>query len=270
MNLLHLIPFWDSLDSVRRVHSRLEFASIVFFALLAFFDVLSHRSKDKKKERICGAIGLWFFATAVLCELLAYPYGQRNDTLSEEIIGSLAQKAEQAKGAASDAVTKSGEAATRAGDATKSADGAETRAKSVEKKAAALDFRLDAASHKVDELNSRLIWRHIDPKKRGGYIARLKPFAGSLVLFDFAGERDPEAIEFANQVLKLLHDAGWVTRDRQNTFGTATGLICTTSESSLAGQALAEVVGTLPSATIRHTGSALPAGIIVFGLKPPP
>jgi hypothetical protein len=51
MDFTNWIPFWNSLDLVRRVHSDMELSSIVFFALLALFDVLAHRTEDKKKEK---------------------------------------------------------------------------------------------------------------------------------------------------------------------------------------------------------------------------
>src|ERR1035438_6618855 len=72
------IPDWNSLDSVRHVHSELEGVALLFFALLVIFDVLAHLSEDKKRERALERLALWFFAVAVLSEIIAYPYGQRN------------------------------------------------------------------------------------------------------------------------------------------------------------------------------------------------
>ena len=112
MNLSHWMQFWNSLDSVRRVHSDLELASIVFFAMLVFFDVLAHRTDDQPRQRTLGTIGLYFFTVAVLCEFLAYPYGQRNDTLSEQSIRSLDSVARHASEAANSAIAD----AKRAGD----------------------------------------------------------------------------------------------------------------------------------------------------------
>src|SRR5437763_16645197 len=87
------LPDWNSLDSVRRAHSDLEAVALAFFALLVVFDVLAHlSSKDKKKETILEKIALCCFAVAVLAEIAAYPYGQRNDALTEQIIGSLDTK----------------------------------------------------------------------------------------------------------------------------------------------------------------------------------
>jgi|ERR1035437_184286 hypothetical protein len=74
---------WNTLESVRTIHSFLEALALAFFALLVLFDVLAHfaegdRARSKKLERI----GLVCFAVAVLAEILAYPYSRRNDSLS--------------------------------------------------------------------------------------------------------------------------------------------------------------------------------------------
>src|SRR5580704_17428260 len=90
------LPDWNSLDSVRRAHSNLEGAALVFFALLVVCEALAHLSDDKKTERRFDRIGIVFFALAVLAEIVAYPYGQRNDRLSADIIGSLSEKATSA------------------------------------------------------------------------------------------------------------------------------------------------------------------------------
>jgi hypothetical protein len=83
------LPDWNSLDSVRRAHNDLEGAALVFFGLLVVFDVLAHLSEDKNRNRarLFEKIALCFFAIAVLAEIAAYPYGQRNDKLSEDMIG---------------------------------------------------------------------------------------------------------------------------------------------------------------------------------------
>ena len=94
MHLTTWLPFWQSLDSVRRVHNDLELTSVGSFALLALFDALSHWANEEAKKNIFGEIGVWCFIVAVLCEGIAYPYGRRNDTLSERIIVSLSTIAE--------------------------------------------------------------------------------------------------------------------------------------------------------------------------------
>jgi hypothetical protein len=142
MHFAIFFPDWNSLDSVRHVHTDLEGAALVFFALLVVCEALAHLSDDKKTERLFDKIGIVFFAIAVLAEIAAYPYGQRNDTLSERMIGSLDAKArgadsnaskaltksETALGHASEAETKSGEAIGKAGKAQREADGAKASA----------------------------------------------------------------------------------------------------------------------------------------------
>jgi hypothetical protein len=76
-----LLPNWNSLESVRGAHSRLEATALVFFALLAIAEAFSHLTQDKTRERMFDKIGIVFFAVAVLAEIAAYPYGQRNDEL---------------------------------------------------------------------------------------------------------------------------------------------------------------------------------------------
>jgi len=126
LNLTNFMPFWNSLDSVRRIHSDLELAALISFALLVFFDVLAHIASDEKRQRIFGEIGLWFFGFAVLFEFIAYPYGQRNDTLSEQIIGSLDIKSKQAERNASKALRASGKALIQANDALATTDAAKS------------------------------------------------------------------------------------------------------------------------------------------------
>jgi hypothetical protein len=129
------LPDWNSLDSVRRAHSDLDLAALVFFALLVLFDVLAHFSEGKKRERLLEKIGLCFFAVAVLAEIAAYKYGQRNDALSEGVITSLDAKAKQASSDASQAITISGTALSQAKDALGKTGAAEGAMKGAENEA---------------------------------------------------------------------------------------------------------------------------------------
>jgi len=97
MHFATWIPGWNSLDSVRRIHSDLEAVALVFFALLVLLDILAHLSTNDKKKTILEKIGLCCFAIAVLAEVAAYPYGQRNDTLSGQVIVSLDSETKEAK-----------------------------------------------------------------------------------------------------------------------------------------------------------------------------
>ena len=131
MNFQCLDAILELSDAVRRIHSRLELAAIVFFLLLAFFDALAHWTKDKDKEHKFGAIGIVFFFIAVACEFAGYAYGQRNDALSESVIVSLDAKAQHADDVASDAETKSGIAKGSADTALSTASAAMEKANSV-------------------------------------------------------------------------------------------------------------------------------------------
>lgn len=140
MHFATLIPDWNSLDSVRRAHSDLEAAALVFFALLVLFDILAHLSTDNKTKTLLEKIGLFCFAIAVLAEVVAYPYGQRNDTLSGHVIGSLDAETREAlikSGTAlvqsNEAETKSGDAIDKAGKAQESLGNAENEANRAEK-----------------------------------------------------------------------------------------------------------------------------------------
>jgi hypothetical protein len=115
---------WNSIEAVRRAHSRLEGWALASFALLVLFDVWAHLTEDKDKDRarLFEKIGLVFFAVAALAEIAAYPYGQRNDKLSADMIGSLDEKAGEAEKKAKTALTDSATALTKAREATTKAD----------------------------------------------------------------------------------------------------------------------------------------------------
>src|SRR5258708_4339405 len=148
MTLLAILPNWNSLDSVREAHSNLELAGLVFFALLVVAEAVAHNSKQEAKKHLFDSIGIWFFAIAVLCEIAGYWYGQRNDTLSEQVIVSLDAKSKEASTNASSALTKSSEAETKA-------DAAEaTSGKAVTESSSAMTIasgaRLEADSFEAD------------------------------------------------------------------------------------------------------------------------
>lgn len=102
MHYWNLLWDWNTLDSVRAVHSFLEGWALVFFGLLVLFDVLAHFAEESKsRAKHLERIGLACFALAVLSEALAYPYSRRNDALARR------QDAEQqAKIAALDNATQ--------------------------------------------------------------------------------------------------------------------------------------------------------------------
>jgi hypothetical protein len=215
------MPNWNSLDSVRHIHSELEAIALVFFALLVVFDVLAHLSGDKKKERLLEKAGLCFFAVAVLAEIAAYPYGQRNDTLSEQLVGSLDLKATDASAKASKALTDSDEAEIKSGNAIDNADEAKTSAGSAETKAAVvgkqatfLQSRLAESMERTTRLESQLSWRSVSPEqvevmKRffcQSRSHRLLPFLGKKIAFSYLSG-DAEAGEYAEELAAALRVA---------------------------------------------------------------
>jgi hypothetical protein len=181
MHLAIWLPDWNSLDSVRRAHNDLEGVGLVFFALLVVSEALAHLSKAEKRKHGFDTLGIIFFAVAVLAEIAAYPYGQRNDTLSEQIIGSLDAKARDASANATKALTDSGKALVQAGqaniksgNAVDGADKANTSIEAVGKMASAIDQELQTAQVVLFAPELR------DP---GGLKKQLVQFKGKSVFF---------------------------------------------------------------------------------------
>lgn len=226
-----LIPGWDSLDSVRHAHSELEAAALAFFALLVLFDVLAHLSKDEERKTLLEKIGLGFFAVAVLAEMVAYPYGQRNDTLSAQVIGSLDAKSSEAYRNASSALTKSGEAETKAAaadtvsgkavaessSAMSIANGARSEAdtfeadiKSAKEQATKAESHLEEATKSANILTAKLE-RLTTPRR----LLRSDPVVAPLRAFErtqyvFIGTcADHECFDLLTDIDALLKLAGW-------------------------------------------------------------
>jgi hypothetical protein len=214
-----LIPDWNSLDSVRRAHSDLEAAALVFFALLVLFDVQAHLSKGETRKALLEKIGLCFFAVAVLAEIIAYPYGQRNDALSGQMIVSLDAKAQQATNNASKALTDS-----------RGAIGAAALAKN---KADAAGLKADTVSKKADQLDSGLretqyAFSMRDLMDRDQVIEQLKQFKGKTVFV--RSQRymsDVDGYRVCKMVIDLARSAGMTPVDEcatQVPSGPATGI----------------------------------------------
>ncbi len=234
MHFARFLPGWNSLDSARAVHSDLELAALVFFALLVLFDVLAHLSDDKNRERRFERIGLWFFGIAVIAELLAYPYGQRNDDLSAQVIGSLDTKAQNAADNASKALTDSKDAETKSGDAVdkagkanlsssnaialargarKEADSFERDIKSANNTAIAAEQHLKEALNDAAEAQAELN-RLRSPRSlidESGLIAALLPFKGTE--YTISVFQDDESIQLTKELGQVLDSAGWIRKE---------------------------------------------------------
>lgn len=169
---IHL-PGWNSLDSVRHIHSEFEGAALLFFALLVLFEVLAHRSPEKspRRERRLETIALWCFGVAVFAEIVAYPYGQRNDALSEQVIGSLDVKARDAAKNSSTALTNSQEADKSAEAAVSSAANAQALAHSARQEA-------DTFERDLRRVQRRVADRHLTPIQQADITEKLCAFGG--------------------------------------------------------------------------------------------
>jgi hypothetical protein len=230
INLAVSLPWWDSLDSVRKAHSDLEATSIVGFALLVAFDSVAHMldKKSPDKARVVAGIGLIFFWLAVGAEILGYEYGQRNDELSENKIRSLdtlandaETKANAARSDADAAKTTSGTAAIVSGTAINVASGARKEADSFEKdivsaKKQATKAEADlaesmeraaSAQKEVSRLNEAMGGWKLDENAQSRIAAKLKPFSGTP--FDLAA--NTSEAKFMETLHSLLTSApvGW-------------------------------------------------------------
>jgi hypothetical protein len=179
MNFARFLPDWNSLDSVRGAHSNLELAALIFFALLVIFEVLSHISEDKAKERLFEKIGLCCFAVAVLAEIVAYRYGQRNDFLSGQVINSLDQKSKEA----------------------------DLRLTGIENKAENIDTRLNSASSQLIEIEAGAAWRHLTSKQKMDISKRLRDSRPSSEVTMWFFQGDAEAWNFAVDIVEMLREA---------------------------------------------------------------
>lgn len=216
MNFALVLPDWNSLDSVRAAHNSLELWSIWLFAVLVVCDVIAHLVEDNRKAtaKALERIGLCCFAVAVVAELGAYKYGERNDALSQQVITSLDIKAKNAFDNASAALTKSEEAKTAAGSA-------QTKADAVGRKTDALDVRISKAGddltralERTKMLESQLAWRTVTPeqkeKLRTLLISRtqmLVPLSNLKIGIEYVNQ-NPESEEYAHELKDALDGLG--------------------------------------------------------------
>jgi hypothetical protein len=212
MHFVRIIPDWNSLESVRHAHSRLEATALVFFALLVVFDVLSHLSDDNKiRERIFEKIGLCFFAVAVLAEIAAYPYGQRNDTLSEQIIGSLDVKARDAADAASRANKVAGEAEGKAERANIKSDAAVKDSGEAQKQVAVVAQRAEQINQALGSAQYFLSSPELrDPEKLR---KDLTSFKGKSALFT-SYKNDGDGYFLCKALVSVAGSAGMIPIDQ--------------------------------------------------------
>src|SRR5579862_1858582 len=116
------LPGWDSSGFVRTAHRDLEFASIIGFVVCAGCELIKHLNPSQQKlfERL--VIGTFLFAAFM--ELIAFPYGERNDELARQqsnkqdfAISQLSGKAQEALGKVTKAIDDSDSAVSKAATA---------------------------------------------------------------------------------------------------------------------------------------------------------
>lgn len=201
------IPFWNSLDSVRRIHNDLELVAILFFALLALFDAFAHWSEEKNREKIFGEIGVWCFFIAVLCEAVAYPYGHRNDTLSEQVIVSLYEKAEGASAAAGTALQNAIAANGKAIEAQGNAQEASKQAGKIKGRLTSLSSEADDLGIDLDAMEATISARRVTDEKGLEEDLR-KEFKGRHIVFkSYAGLGSDEPFWLCSQLFQIATKA---------------------------------------------------------------
>ncbi len=85
------MPGWTSLATVQSLHGWLEAGALFFFAALVVFELLAHRKTENARR--FEKMGLACFAVAIFMEVVAYPYGRRNDELAAVRIAELNERA---------------------------------------------------------------------------------------------------------------------------------------------------------------------------------
>ncbi len=204
---LTILPDWNSLDSMRRAHSDLEAAGLLFFALLVLMEALAHTSKDDKRKHLLDTIGIWFFAIAIVCEIAGYKYGQRNDDLSGEKIKSLDTEAGDALKKASDAHTLAQSASDIAKPAKETADTAKGEADAALTKLGIVQIGVDTANATLADIQSRIAWRSISDEQKKTLEYWLRDSRGESITVTWE-EKDPEVNIFALSLVSALQDAG--------------------------------------------------------------
>lgn len=227
------IPDWGSLDSVRSAHSELELAAIIFFGLLALFDILAHFAEDnKEREKILERIGLFCFGLAIVAEISGYIYGQRNDFLSGQQISSLDAKANDASQKAAKALTDSSDAENKSVAAQTKAENAKELAGKAEGEAGEAQKKLKALSENVGILSDRVqdevkVLKALTPRSsllndaNDDLVSKLSPFNKQPLVVQFCGSLSPKGSDFTDAekseqretwavLFRILHgEAGW-------------------------------------------------------------
>jgi hypothetical protein len=205
--------------------------------MLVLFDVLSHLSDEhpiraKRFERI----GLWFFGIAVLAEILAYPYSQRNDTLSSQQGAEQQAKIAELDNSTQGLRTDAENARAQAALAKEKSDEASAKAESFRLEIAALEVSAADAKAAQQEVETKLALQQeraataekslieLQEKVKGRSVSNLQKLRfNELTVNKHKGRvrivalPDPEAIAFGNDLRDLLLGAGWTVPPLETT-----------------------------------------------------
>lgn len=223
MHYWNLLWDWNTVESVRTVHSFLEGWALVFFALLVLFDVLAHLTEDEHREqsRTFERIGLWCFGVAVIAEIFAYPYSRRNDALSSQ--QDATQKATIARLDNSTQGLK-----TDAQHSKERADTLEAGLETERQKTARFERQANIARLELaKQIKSQGPRSKFIDEVASDLAERLKIFPGQSVVVIICGRFDrmtPELNTFLGSLMAVLNKAEWSTR-------TQTDDTCIVSES---------------------------------------
>ena len=169
-----------------------------------------------------------------------------------------------------DAKTELGKQQERAANADSRVAGLEQDVAAAKTEMAKQQARAATAERELLELKERLAHRRISEADHDKFVATLLPFAKSRVEIERLG--DAEASRFADDLLSVFRDAKWnVTVQNIGMISPPRyGLECIVDDSTPAGKAIAPILRSLPTATIRiqRLQQGLVA-VISFGLKPP-
>ena len=182
-----LLPGWDSSEFVRTAHRDLEFTSIIGFVACAGCELVKHLNPYHEKlfERL--VIGSFLFAAFM--ELIAFPYGERNDELARAqankqdfAISELSTKAQEALGKAKKASDDSDSAISKAGDAIgksrsaeKASEAALAIAHGARKEADSFERDIVAAKTQAAAAMARLLNRLVSVTQRREILNDLEP-----------------------------------------------------------------------------------------------
>jgi hypothetical protein len=212
----------------------------------------------------------FFDVGAIILLFLTFAFGVGAYVTGNVINKRQAEQLRQFDKSLTYAKTELGRQQERTANADARVAGLEADAANAKSEMAKQQTRAANAERALLELQHRLAHRRINQSDHDRLVVSLRPFRGSVVQLFKLG--DAEAAQFADDLLTILHDAGWSV---QLSFAGVLappryGLVCTVDTSTPAGKALAAALHTLPTAEIRS--GTFPQGIvgnILVGLKPP-